>query len=123
MLQQIELTGVRTPYPGTAPAVRELDIVNRSSTSVLQVTVGWLEGASARGCPASRSAYRGAKELYVSLKSGQSVTTMGEFSDQAKYFCILAAQFLGPDRSTDSQPKAQPGDVTSNQPPSPDSTR
>jgi hypothetical protein len=117
MLQQIELTGVRTPYPGTAPAVRELDIVNHSSASVLQVTVGWLEGSPARGCPASRSAYRGAKDLYVSLKTGQSVTTMGEFSDQARYFCILAAQFLGPDRGVDSL-GAQPGDPTSAQPPS-----
>ncbi|HTO45469.1 MAG TPA: serine protease [Burkholderiales bacterium] len=114
MLQQIELTAVRTPYPSTAPAMRELDIVNRSPASVLQVTVGWLEGSD-RGCPASRSAYRGAKDLYVSLKTGQSVTTMGEFSDQAKYFCILAAQFLGPDRVGDSP--AQPRDSTSAQPP------
>jgi len=114
MLQQIELTAVRTPYPGTAPAMRELDIVNRSPRSVLQVTVGWLEGSSARGCPASRAAYRGAKDLYVSLKAGQSVTTMGEFSDQAKYFCVLAAQFLGPDRVGDSP---QPGDSTTAQPP------
>jgi len=119
MLQQIELTAVRTPYPSTAPAMRELDIVNRSPASVLQVTVGWLEG-SARGCPASRSAYLGAKDLYVSLKTGQSVTTMGEFSDQAKYFCILAAQFLGPDRGGDSP--AQPQDSTSAQPP-PEPTR
>src|SRR5215470_15713376 len=36
MLQQIELTAVRTPYPSTAPAMRELDIVNRSPASVLQ---------------------------------------------------------------------------------------
>jgi len=117
MLQQIELTAVRTPYPSTAPAMRELDIVNRSPASVLQVTVGWLE-RSDRGCPASRSAYHGAKDLYVSLKTGQSVTTMGEFSDQAKYFCILAAQFLGPDRGGDSP--AQPS--TSAQPP-PEPTR
>ena len=114
MLQQIELTAVRTPYPSTAPAMRELDIVNRSPASVLQVTVGWLEGSD-RGCPASRSAYRGAKDLYVSLKTGQSVTTMGEFSDQAKYFCILAAEFLGPDRGGDSP--AQPS--TSAPPPEP----
>jgi len=117
MLQQIELTAVRTPYPGTAPAIRELDIVNHSPASVLQVTVGWLEGPSAQGCPASRSAYRGARDLYVSLKTGQSVTTMGEFSDQAKYFCILAAQFLGPDRASDSSSRGQPGDSTSAPPP------
>jgi len=98
MLQQVELTGVRTPYPGTAPALRELDVANRSPYSVLQITVGWLEGASAWQCPASPSAYRGTRDLFVSLKSGQTVTTMGEFSDQAKYFCILAAQFLSPER-------------------------
>jgi hypothetical protein len=118
MLQQIELTGVRTPYPGTAPAMRELDIVNRSSASVLQVTVGWLEGSSARGCPASRSAYRGTKDLYVSLKTGQSVTTMGEFSEHAKYFCILAAHFLGPDRSSGPPPAAPPEAPTPVPPPS-----
>jgi S1-C subfamily serine protease len=117
MLQQIELTAVRTPYPSTAPAIRELDIVNHSASSVLQVTVGWLEGSPARGCPASRSAYRGAKDLYVSLKSGQSGTTMGEFSDQADYFCILAAQFLAPGRF-DSPPGAPPEAPTPAQPPS-----
>jgi trypsin-like peptidase len=98
MLQQIELTGVRTPYPGTAPAIRELDIANRSAYSVLQITVGWLEGLD-RQCPASPSAYRGTRDLFVSLKSGQTGTAMGEFSDQAKYFCILAAQFLSPERA------------------------
>src|SRR5262245_12421590 len=117
MLQQIELTAVRTPYPSTAPAMRELDIVNHSPASVLQVTVGWLEGSSARGCPASRAAYHGAKDLYVSLKTGQSVTAMGEFSAQAKYFCVLAAHFLGPDRGVDSL-GPQPSDSATAQPPS-----
>ena len=117
MLQQIELTAVRTPYPSTAPAMRELDIVNRSPASVLQVTVGWLEG-SARGCPASRSAYHGTRDLYVSLKTGQSATTMGEFSEHARYFCILAAQFLGPDRSSGPPPAAPPEAPTPTPPPS-----
>ena len=97
MLQQVELTGVRTPYPGTAPAIRELDVANRSPYSILQITVGWLEGPP-RQCPTSASAYGGTRDLYVSLKSGETVTTMGEFPDQAKYFCILSAQFLSPGR-------------------------
>jgi S1-C subfamily serine protease len=122
MLQQIELIEVRTPYPGTAPAIRELDIVNRSPYSVLQITVGWLEGYSARQCPASRSAYRGAKDLFVSLKSGQSGTTMGEFSEQAKYFCILAAQFLPPGRRSESPEPASPESAVPAQPP-PETTR
>ena len=98
MVQQVELTEVRTPYPGTAPALRELEVTNRSPYSVLQITVGWLEGSAARQCPGSRSAYRGTRELFVSLKSGQSGTTMGEFSEQAQYFCVLSAQFLPPGR-------------------------
>jgi hypothetical protein len=98
MVQQVELTEVRTPYPGTAPALRELEVTNRSPYSVLQITVGWLEGSAARQCPGARSAYRGTRELFVSLKSGQSGTTMGEFSEQAKYFCVLSAQFLPPGR-------------------------
>jgi S1-C subfamily serine protease len=122
MLQQIELIDVRTPYPGTAPAIRELDIVNRSPYSVLQITVGWLEGYSARQCPASRSAYRGAKDLFVSLKSGQSGTTMGEFSEQAKYFCILAAQFLPAARRSESPEPASPEAAVPAQPP-PEPTR
>jgi hypothetical protein len=108
MLQQVELTEVRTPYPGTAPAIRELDVANRSPYSVLQITVGWLEGSSARQCPATRTAYRGTRDLFVSLKAGQSGTTMGEFSEQARYFCVLAAQFLSPGRR-DEQPNSEPG--------------
>ncbi|HTS52499.1 MAG TPA: serine protease [Burkholderiales bacterium] len=117
MVQQIELTDVRTPYPGTAPAIRELDVVNRSPYSVLQITVGWLEGYSAAQCPTSRSAYRGAKDLYVSLQSGQSGTTMGEFSEQAKYFCVLAAQFLPPGRRSESPQPPAPETVAPPQPP------
>jgi hypothetical protein len=119
MLQQIELGEVRTPYPGTAPAIRELDVVNRSPYSVLQITVGWLEGYSARQCPTSRSAYRGAKDLFVSLKAGQSGTTMGEFSEQAKYFCILAAQFLSPGRRSESPGPLSPETVPAQPPAEP----
>ena len=108
MLQQVELTAVRTPYPGTAPALRELDVANRSPFSVWQITVGWLEGTSARQCPASPSAYQGTRVLYVSLNSGQAATTMGEFTDQANYFCILAAQFLSPGGAGE-QPRGEPG--------------
>jgi hypothetical protein len=115
MLQQVEVTEVRTPYPGTAPAIRELAVVNRSPYSVLQITVGWLEGQSPRQCPGARSAYRGTKDLYVSLKSGQSGTTMGEFSEQAKYFCVLAAQFLPPGRS-EEQPNSAPETADPGQP-------
>ena len=107
MVQQVELTEVRTPYPGTAPAIRELEVTNRSPYSVLQITVGWLEG-SARQCPAARSAYRGTRDLFVSLKAGQSGSAMGEFSEQAKYFCVLSAEFLPPGRHDDPS-AAAPG--------------
>ena len=107
-MQQVELTEVRTPYPGTAPAIRELEVTNRAPYSVLQITVGWLEGSDAPQCPASRSAYRGTRDLFVSLKSGQSGSTMGEFSEQAKYFCVLSAQFLPPGRR-DEPSAAAPG--------------
>ena len=117
MLQQVELTEVRTPYPGTAPALREMAVTNRSPYSVLQITVGWLEG-SARQCPASFSAYRGTRELFVSLKSGESGTTMGEFSEQAKYFCVLAAQFLPPGRVSEPS-AAAPGAPAMNPPQEP----
>ncbi len=103
MARQLELTDVRNPYPRTDPAIRELEVTNRAPYRVLQITVGWLEG-SARQCPASRSAYRGTRELFVSLKSGQSGTAMGELSEQAKYFCVLSAQFLSPGRR--SEPSA-----------------
>ena len=123
MLQQVELTEVRTPYPGTAPAIRELEVTNRSPYSVLQITVGWLEG-SARQCPVSRSAYRGTREVFVSLKAGESGTTMGEFSEQAKYFCVLAAQFLPPGRRAEpsaAAPRA-PGAPSPQEPSPPETT-
>jgi len=107
-VQQIELIEVHTPYPSTAPAIRELGIANRSPYSVLQITVGWLEGSLPQQCPGTRSAYRGTRDLFVTLKAGQSGTTMGEFSEQARYFCVLAAQFLSPERAGEL-PSGEPG--------------
>ena len=95
---QIQLLEVRTPYPAAAPAVRELVIVNRSAYSVLQITLGWSEGAPAARCSSSPAAYRGTRELFVSLQPGQTTTTIGEFSPQARVFCVLTAQFLRPGR-------------------------
>ena len=107
MTEQIQLVQVRAPYPGTAPALRELEIRNRSAYSVLQITVGWLEGSSARQCPAARGAYRGTRDLFASLRPGESATLTGEFSEAAGYFCVVAAQFLPPPRQR-QQPRAEP---------------
>lgn len=109
MTEQVQLVEVRTPYPGTAPAVRELTVVNRSAFSVLQITLGWLEGSSAPYCPPSAAAYRGTRDLFVSLKPGESTTTIGEFSPQAKYFCVLSAQFLPLNRKSE-QPPPEPAE-------------
>jgi hypothetical protein len=91
MLQQVELTEVRTPHPGPLrPSARcghQPFALQRAADH------GGMAEGSTRQCPPSFSAYRGTRELFVSLKSGESGTTMGEFSEQAKYFCVLAAQF------------------------------
>lgn len=108
--EQIQLVEVRTPYPGTAPALRELDIRNHSVQSVLQITVGWSEGSSAPRCPAAVAAYRGNAQLFASLKAGESTTLTGEFSEQARYFCILSAQFI-PGARQRTQPKTPPTPV------------
>ncbi|PWT72289.1 MAG: hypothetical protein C5B46_07010 [Proteobacteria bacterium] len=104
MTGEVQLVEVKTPYPGTAPAMRELTIANRSSFSVLQVTLGWLEGTSAQACPPSAAAYRGTRDLYVSLKPGETTTTVGEFTPQARFFCVLSAQFLPLQRKAQQQP-------------------
>jgi len=97
---------VRTPYPGTAPAMREIDIRNGAPYSVLQVTIGWLQQLTGPQCPRSPAAYLGTKELFASLKPGESTTLTGEFAEQARYFCIVSAQFTPMARR--AQPKPAP---------------
>jgi hypothetical protein len=94
MTEQIQVIDVRTPYPGTAPAMREIDIRNDAPYSVLQVTIGWLQSLTGPQCPRSPSAYLGTKELFASLKSGESTTLTGEFTEQARYFCIISLRPL-----------------------------
>ena len=103
--EPVQLLEVRTPYPSTAPAVRELTVINRSSFSVLQITLGWLEDSAPR-CPPSVAAYRGTRQLFVSLKPGETTTTIGEFSPRAKVFCLLSAQFLPFEHKSESVPAA-----------------
>jgi hypothetical protein len=100
-VQQVQLTSVRTLYPGTAPETRELTIANRAEKSVYKVTVGWLEQPLQR-CPAAPSAYSGRRELYVSIKAGGQGRTMGDFPANAQLFCIIDAAFLQPGRPRES---------------------
>jgi hypothetical protein len=106
MAEQIQVVDVRTPYPGSAPTLREIDIRNGAPYSVLQVTVGWLQRLTTPQCPRSPSAYLGTKELFASVKPGESTTLTGEFTEQAHYFCIVSAQFMPMSRRT--PPKAAP---------------
>ena len=106
MTEQIQVIDVRTPYPGTAPAMREIDIRNGAPYSVLQVTIGWLQQLTGPQCPRSPAAYLGTKELFASLKPGESTTLTGEFAEQARYFCIVSAQFTPMARR--AQPKPAP---------------
>ena len=101
-VQQVQLVGVRTPYPGTAPETRELVIANHSDQNVYKVTVGWLDQALQR-CPSSPSAYSGQRELYISVKAGGEGKTLGDFPANAKLFCVIDAAFLEP-----VPPRAEP---------------
>ncbi|HYL17837.1 MAG TPA: serine protease [Burkholderiales bacterium] len=108
MTEQIQVIDVRTPYPGTAPAMREIEIRNGAPYSVLQVTIGWLQSLTGPQCPRSPSAYLGTKDLFASLKPGESTTLTGEFTEQARYFCIVSAQFLPPSRRAQPRPAQAP---------------
>jgi hypothetical protein len=114
LVQQVQLIGVRTPYPGTAPETRELIIANRSDQSIYKVTVGWLDQALQR-CPSSPSAYSGRREIYVSVKAGEQGKTLGGFPASAKLFCVIDAAFLQP-APPRTEPPFQPGEP---QPPPP----
>jgi Trypsin-like peptidase domain len=95
MLQQVQLIGVRTPYPGTAPETREIVIANHSERSIYKVTVGWLDQALQR-CPSSSSAYSGRREIHISVKAGEQGKTLADFPVDAKLFCVVDAAFLQP---------------------------
>jgi hypothetical protein len=104
LLQQVQIVEVRTPYPGTAPALRSVVIFNGSANSIYRITVGWLSNASARQCPVSGSAYDGRKDVFVSVPSGKTSTTMADFPEQAKLFCILGVLSTPTPRAPDPEP-------------------
>jgi len=104
LLQQVQIVEVRTPYPGTAPALRSVTIYNGSANSIYRITVGWLNNPSARQCPASGSAYDGQKDVFVSVPSGKTSTTMADFPEQAKLFCILGVLTTPTPRAPDPEP-------------------
>ena len=106
LVQQVQIVEVRTPYPTTAPNLRSLTIFNGSSQSLYQITVGWLNDASARQCPASPSAYSGQQQVFVSVLPGQMGRTMGDFPPEARLFCILGA--LSPGVPQPSEPQPEP---------------
>jgi len=105
LLQQVQIVEVRTPYPSTAPNLRSLTIFNGSQQSLYQITVGWLNDASARQCPVSPSAYSGQKQLFVSVLPGQKGKTMGDFPPEAKLFCVVGALSPGAPRAPDAEPE------------------
>ena len=104
LLQQVQIVEVRTPYPGTAPALRSVVIFNGSANSIYRITLGWLNNPSARQCPASGAAYDGQKDVYVSVPSGKTSTTMADFPGQAKLFCILGVLSTPTPRAPDPEP-------------------
>jgi hypothetical protein len=104
LLQQVQIVEVRTPYPGTAPALRSVVIFNGSANSIYRITVGWLNNAAARQCPVSGSAYDGHKDVFVSVPSGKTSTTMADFPEQAKLFCILGVLSTPTPRAPDPEP-------------------
>jgi Trypsin-like peptidase domain len=104
LLQQVQIVEVRTPYPATAPALRSVAVFNGSANSIYRITVGWLNNPSARQCPASGSAYDGQKDVFVSVPSGKTSTTMADFPQQAKLFCILGVLSTPTPRAPDPEP-------------------
>jgi hypothetical protein len=104
LLQQVQIVEVRTPYPGTAPALRSVVIFNGSANSIYRITLGWLNNPYARQCPASSAAYDGQKDVYVSVPSGKTSTTMADFPEQAKLFCILGVLTTPTPRAPDPEP-------------------
>jgi S1-C subfamily serine protease len=104
LLQQVQIVEVRTPYPGTAPALRSVVIFNGSANSIYRITLGWLNNPSARQCPASGTAYDGQKDVFVSVPSGKTSTTMADFPEQAKLFCVLGVLTTPTPRAPDPEP-------------------
>jgi hypothetical protein len=119
ILARLRVASVRTPYPTTSPGLRALTIVNDSSESVYKVTVGWLETPSA-SCPTAASAYRGRKDVYLSLAPGATRTTMSSFPANARLFCIVDAVF-SPARTTRAAPGDEPAEDAQSEPPGPGS--
>ena len=70
---------------------------------------------AARQCPTARGAYRGTKELFASLKPGESATLTGEFSGAAGYFLRRRRAILPPPRQR-RQPRVEPPAAEPQQP-------
>jgi hypothetical protein len=90
-VRKLKWSDVRQPYSSIRPEIFEMNITNTGSDRVTELTIGFMRE---KHCSRNFEDYDGLKRFTTNLQPGDSVTLTGEFSAQAKSFCIVTA--LGP---------------------------
>ena len=111
----IVLSDISAPYPLVSPATFRLTLVNSSALMVREVVIGSLDVAT-RTCPEGEASYRALRSFGGLLPSGGTTVVTGEFTANAKIFCVVRVQAESPQRTT-APPPSPPPAVTGNQTP------
>ena len=118
----IVLSDISAPYPRVSPATFRLTLVNSSALMVREVVIGSLDFATPttlfglRTCPVGEASYRALRSFEGLLPSGGTTVVTGEFTANAKIFCVVRVQAESPQRTT-APPPSPPPAVTGNQTP------
>jgi hypothetical protein len=88
---KLKFSDVRRPYPSLYPQVFEINISNAGLDRVSQLTIGFVRSTEEKSCSRRLEDYDGFKRFTLDLPPGDSVTLTGEFSAEAKRFCIVRA--------------------------------
>ncbi len=115
LTSSIVLSNISAPYPLVSPATFRLTLVNSSALMVREVVIGSLD-ADAQTCPVGEASYRALRSFEGLLPSGGTIVVTGEFTANAKLFCVVRVQAESPQRATTPPPSPPPA-VTGNQTP------
>ncbi len=89
-LSKIKLSEITRPYYLIHPETVQFIVSNASDQHISEITIGSED--SPGYCPRGLSDYQGFKKFSVNLVPGDSIEIQGEFSSDAKWFCVISAQ-------------------------------
>ena len=90
---ELRISDLRHPYPTVYPEKFEIVVLNAGSQTIAEITIGFVKTNSQGPCSRTLDSYDGFQTFRnLFFRTGDSVTLKGDFSPQAKRFCIVSAR-------------------------------